>query len=391
MTCTEITQSIKEMFASKAILAELKSEDLLQLLKLKEKILNVLKTIEYQRHDITARIEVARKYNQLKVSVLSENKIVIQEDRKDRLYFFVNKEGEMIGNRYEQAFPFSEGFAAVEFIGGGWNYIYWEDGEWKKLNDEDYQFAHPFSGGYARVKDEKGYFLINHAGHEISIGRYDNIIGVDHDIAIVEKGGKSSLFYPQERRMGVKEFDKINPFYEGIAAVEKDGEHYFITKNGQELITSEIANPADQIFKRFEACSFFSEGLAAVKRERQWYYIDKSGRDILSLRFDKADPFSEGLAAVKKDGKKFYIDKTGKNAHPQKSVFEEVDLLLPFDDGIALICGTGMEEYYYINRRGKPISKDRYEFGGFFNDGLAMVKKGGETYYIDRWGNRVYP
>ncbi|MBD2338877.1 family 10 glycosylhydrolase [Calothrix sp. FACHB-156] len=81
--------------------------------------------------------------------------------------------------------------------------------------------------------------------------------------------------------------------------------------NSTEIITS----PENILKVEFDGVEAFSEGLAAVKMGYKYGYIDTTGKLVVRMEYDKAEPFSEGVALVKIDEKDVhsgYIDKTGK-------------------------------------------------------------------------------
>jgi hypothetical protein len=71
-----------------------------------------------------------------------------------------------------------------------------------------------------------------------------------------------------------------------------------------------------EIPAQFDEVQWFEDGLAAVCMSGKWGYIDKSGRFRIPARYDLAWRFFEGMAGVKLDGKWGYVDTHGKSIFP---------------------------------------------------------------------------
>lgn len=107
-------------------------------------------------------------------------------------------------------------------------------------------------------------------------------------------------------------YQGFSPFYEGRAAVLKDGLWGFIDVKGNEVI-----KPQYYEYKNF------SDGLALVKKITGWYFINNVGKSVIGpIRFDYFDNkydfneisnFKNGLAYIsnRNNIKRIYFDKTG--------------------------------------------------------------------------------
>ena len=93
-----------------------------------------------------------------------------------------------------------------------------------------------------------------------------------------------------------------------VSANEKYG---FIDKTGKELTAI-----------NYDFVDDFSEGLAAVGAGDKYGFIDKTGKEVIPLQYGGIYPrevgetkkygFYEGKVKVSLDGREFYIDKSGK-------------------------------------------------------------------------------
>lgn len=123
----------------------------------------------------------------------------------------------------------------------------------------------------------------------------------------VVKGGKAGFIDKTGKIVIPPQYDYVDAFSEGLAAVQVGKKYGYIDKTGQMVIPPQ-----------YDGADEFSEGLAAVEGEGVlgldgWGFIDKTGKIVIPLDFnDHPDGFSEGLAAVEVGEKTGYIDKTGK-------------------------------------------------------------------------------
>jgi WG containing repeat len=163
----------------------------------------------------------------------------------------------------------------------------------------------------------------------------------------------------------------------------------------------------------------FSEGLAAAMETNggKWGYIDTSGSFAISARFPShpngyVSSFWGGVAAVEVTGRVGYIDHSGEFViAPQ---FLEG---ASFHDGMARVVAEGPCVYYhaespgadlvvlprdaavkdllpactytFVDKAGRIISDERYDYALSFSEGLAPVRIGKLWGYIDKKGAMV--
>jgi hypothetical protein len=156
------------------------------------------------------------------------------------------------------------------------------------------------------------------------------------------------------------EFDNMNCFHEGLAAVKSKDHWGFIDKTGSIVIPLE-----------YEQAHCFNEGAAVVKKDGKWSYINKLNIELTQLEYDQIYSFKNGLAVVKRKDKYGFIDKTGDVVIPL-----EYDLANSFNEGLAPAMKNG--KYGYIDQAGKTIIPFElpYTYADCFCDGLAKVMIG---------------
>ncbi len=134
----------------------------------------------------------------------------------------------------------------------------------------------------------------------------------------------------------------------------------------------------------------FEDEIAKVKLSDKHGLIDKSGMEITPIKYDVIDDFYQGpnrvysgVARVMFNGQYGFINKAGKEV-----VFIGYDYASHFLEDLAYIkIGT---KYGYINKSGQVVIPIKYDEAGDFGlDGRASVKLNGQSFRIDKNGNRV--
>lgn len=200
-------------------------------------------------------------------------------------------------------------------------------------------------------------------------------------------------------------------FHDGLLEVSVSDGKYF-DRNGKLALDPGLDRGWD-----------FSEGLAVAMRkgEKLWGYIDTTGNFAITPRFATAPngyvyPFSDGLAMVEVKGLYGFIDRTGSFVIPP-TLLDATG----FADGMARVVSEGPCIYFregpcgfadlrhpgvgradrgkygslpgcrftYINKGGTVVTKERFDRGRDFSEGLAPVKVGKLWGFIDRAGAMV--
>lgn len=132
----------------------------------------------------------------------------------------------------------------------------------------------------------------------------------------------------------------------------------------------------------------YIDGIAVVYNEKEKYHIDTEGNRLYEENYIAIDLFKDGIAPVRDgDGLYFYIDTNGKSIFDTK--FESK--IWPFYQDRARITDqfTGS---YHINRDGKRLYSESYDFVDHFYEDRAKVRDFYDNYFhIDLNGKRVYP
>ncbi len=186
------------------------------------------------------------------------------------------------------------------------------------------------------------------------------------------------------------QFDKVEPFSEGLALVKANLKNGFIDASGKVVIELQYYNAFS-----------FSEGLAAVtiKAPGTWGYIDHKGNAVIPARFAWAGSFTDGIAevllapdpGVPNIDKSGYIDKTGNIIIDAKYGWAQ-----QFADGLALIADDKPSSMEFLNRKafidihGQRVT-EFFDDAESFSEGLAAIRVNGLWGFIDKTGAVVIP
>lgn len=182
---------------------------------------------------------------------------------------------------------------------------------------------------------------------------------------------------------------QIYSFNNGLASFIENNKIGFINSEGN--IAIEPIFSADSIINGevvFEADinPFFSEGLCSINLKSNkdyllYGYINCKGKVQINPNYIVARPFNQGLAWVLEESKNsYYINTIG----------QKIIQLRPnefgncFSEDRALICvdNNGQQKFYFIDKKGKPLSSE-FDDAGDFHDEYARVKKDGKWGYIN--------
>ena len=183
-------------------------------------------------------------------------------------------------------------------------------------------------------------------------------------------------FINQKGRFIIKpEFEDVNPFSEGYAAVKKKGKWGYINRKGKLVIDY-----------RFDYAFHFDRGYATVKVGDLWGYIDKTGAFIIKPISESQIYFDNdsSLSVFEQHGKVGFIDINGEIKIEPQYAFSS-----GFSDGIAEV--SDRRHSVFINFKGDTVIKEKFVHSFGFSSGFAAVEMGGRTWkYIDRKGNDVF-
>jgi len=325
---------------------------------------------------------------------------------------FVDRNGNVaVPLIYADALSFSEGMAMVRTgtfgASGRAGFI---DRSGNVVIPLQYDFAYSFSNGRAVVENHPNIGVIDTTGRVVV-----PIEGHRHDVRHFSEGRMAVLrndaqlnipwilwgFVNTEGSMVVPLAIRsaVGNFSEGFAWVQEyvNGERSvsFVDMEGNRAISlpSEIGLAGD-----------FSEGLAKVGvivdsgqrfdpvERRSWWerpihawgFVNRAGEIVVPLEYSYVSDFRDGLARVEVDGRAGFIDRAGNVVIPLE--YDSIDFRIrELESVYSRFPQTfpGFHPNYTLERFFPSI--------GHFNDGVAVMSRGGRWGAIDRTGREVVP
>lgn len=301
-----------------------------------------------------------------------------------------------------------------------------------------YESPASFHDGIALARVDNQVVFVSDHGVEIS-DRYDYIIPTLHDRYVASKSyikmiinnqgepmhellpdykqqkNEPFTFIIKEGRTGLldaegeifikPEYEEVEIFANGMAAVKKNGLWGFIDSSGFERIAP-----------KYKDRGWFSEGRAAIKMDKKWGYINKKGKEVIPCEFNDAAPFFNGFAHVNKDGKFGIIDTNGVALIPFKyqrlqeaindyfviengtskisiDTFGKKEILLRYLQSYTVLNGLFKVEkakkWGLVDQDGWVVVLPQYDEIKPFSEKIAAVRKGGLWGLINRSGEEV--
>ncbi|MCP4600284.1 MAG: WG repeat-containing protein [Proteobacteria bacterium] len=330
---------------------------------------------------------------------------------EDELWGFINGEGEVVVEpKYEMVgfFDHYSGTAMI-VIGDKSGYV---DKSGNVVIEPQYSSAGKFSEGLAGVEIAGKWGYINVAGDTVISPQFDKALHFTEGFAAVNIGGSGDYWscggkwgYINKTGDIVVECiydNSYQPVCDGYAIVTHGAEFFDTVVEGSALHNvrrggkERLIDTQGRIIREFENCHLgpFRESRAAISFDYDNYgYIDSSGQLVIDTIYEFAGSFYDGIAHVVEKGHAYFIDPEG------NKVFDiniELDTSPPiwFSEGLAafsgLDIGSSETKFGYMNSAGEIVVKPRFDVAGSFEYGLAEVRIGNTTAYIDKEGEYVW-
>ena len=164
------------------------------------------------------------------------------------------------------------------------------------------------------------------------------------------------------------EYEDATGFYNGVAAVKKNGKWALINKSFQAITSFEY----DDVV-RDEANVCARRGIIFMQKGEEFYMLDMQGKKIVSETFEGAHLFYSEYAAVKKDGKWGFIDSQGK-----KVIDFKYDDAFSCAKGIAAVAIDG--NWGCVDMNGNTVIPFEYNGAQITDSSGIVALKIGENY-----------
>jgi len=165
-----------------------------------------------------------------------------------------------------------------------------QDGKWGHVDKKGnvviplaYDGASAFYDGVALVQTGKNEMqLINKKNETLLPQAYSYLFRAEKNAIFYKVGEKFGLMDAKGNLLTQAIYDDISPFYDGLAAVEKDDKWGFIGLNGQEVVPFV-----------YDGTYGFWNGYAAVEKDDKWGFIDKTGNVHIDLIYYTVEDFDD--------------------------------------------------------------------------------------------------
>ncbi len=298
-------------------------------------------------------------------------KIVRIPISRDGAHGYVNQNGkEVIPCQYRRAELFSEGLAAVKTGDERWQYI---DKSGKEIFEVRGDMVGDFHDGMAWVREFGKYYFIDKSGKRIS-REFMHVDDFREGLALVHDG-QDEFFIDKAGNQVTSGFQHALPFSEGLAVVQTNNDEFgYINKEGKMVFA----------FAGVKHCRSFNEGLAfVIDRSGRIGFVNKEGKKVLELDCEFAGDCHDGMILTRDQAKRYsFVSADGE--HNIGDFVYATD----YHEGIASV-EVSSSRYSFIDKTGNLLHNKEYSQVGDFSEGVAWVRDGFESYYVDKTGNQV--
>ena len=349
-------------------------------------------------------------YNEtlLKEISLSQNILIPLKNLNDKSGFIDTLGNWIIQPQYDDALPFSEGFASVCKNDS----CFYINKEGNTTSDNFFEETESYKDGIAIVKKGNDYFLINRSGQIISKG-YQDINESSHQLYVC----KLNNVYGAINSKG----EIIIPFnYSKLGNFKNKFAYYLSTQYGLVDIHN-MALPA-----QWEWISDVdSNSIAIVKRKNQFGLMNVEGQLILATEYDYITSCKDEIyLVVKNNTYGFYnvkekcfmtsVDYDYNPSYDANYYTNGKSFKLIRDDEVALADANGRytinfgtysnfffakndiiriqknNKFGYVDRKLKAITAVEFDKAKDFENNYAIITKGTNTSLIDKTGKTIY-
>jgi hypothetical protein len=296
----------------------------------------------------------------------------------NKSYQYIGQDGKiLISNGFQNATLFRNGLALVQTEGN--------DGKWGYINQKGtydiapiYKTATVFSEEIAWVVQEKSYpTAINKDGKTIfSIENAESVKNFHCGLAAFSINDSTSLkwgFLDKSGKIKIKNiYNNVDNFYEDKCAVANaDGKWGFIDKEGNLIINYQ-----------FDIVDHFENGHAAVNSNGKYGIIDEKGKFIINPIYDQIT-LDGDLFIVYQNEKYGWINKDGKYIiNPQFTISDK------FNNTMLAPIKTG-DKYGYIDKDGKYAITPQFDNAFSYINKIAFVYTNNKYGIIDNKGKFI--
>jgi hypothetical protein len=295
------------------------------------------------------------------------------------LVHFYNEKG--IKNKYGEWITLPEK-QHIEFIGDSSYLVRTIEGSYHKslhgtdlLRYDGYLFIADFD--LYKVKDYyNGYGFISYKGEVMVYPEYDSISPLINGNAYIATRDTLHTFIDKDGNILHKDdprFEEIVGLNEDFVGVKIDGKYGFVDLQGNLRVSNQYQN-----------IQLYQEGRAAIQIRDSWGFIDKSEIIIVQPFYDEVSTFQNGIAIVSKSNKYGLIDRDGTYL-----IRPEFDLIELLPNGLYKTRQNG--KMGLIDRNGNTIVLPRFNSIELLKNQWMIVERNGKYGVISDEGIDMIP
>ena len=165
-----------------------------------------------------------------------------------------------------------------------------------------YQFAWPFSEGFAVVKLNGKYGFIDKRGDMRINSSFEDARSFSEGLAPVKIGSRWGFINKKGAMIIQPIYEKVTAMVNGHSFAQKGDRNWVVIDNkGQE-----IGSPL-----QYQMITQLCDGLAGVMVNNKWGFCDVNGALVIQPAYTLVSSFGNGLAMVAQKGQRFYINTKG--------------------------------------------------------------------------------
>ncbi len=248
---------------------------------------------------------------------------------------------------------------------------------YSQSSDNPYDSEEGTSEGMTKVKYKGKYGFLNEKRQEVIAVQYLSADDFKNGLAKVSLNKKEYGYIDKQGKIIIPlKYEAFKyGFLNGYTPAQLQGKWGMITDKGKIIIPHQ-----------YDFLDHFKGGLAVAGKggvdAMLFGYLDERGNEVIPFKFTKASLFSGDLASVQYEGKYGFIDKKGNVKIPFQ--YEQTG---SFSDGLAAVAVN--KKWGFIDNRNNMILKPVYEKAYSYNNGEAEVKLNGQSFYINKAGERL--
>lgn len=295
----------------------------------------------------------------------------LMEARLGGKWGLINTAGKMVTPlQYDSIYPFKDGLAYLT-ANGKWGLV---DNLGEVLVPTKYQGVKLFSDqsfGLVKYKMDDFWGLIDLAGRERTVAKFNDIKPLGRGIAAVKIGSKWGLMDRQGRELIMPLYDQIQDGGEGMVFL-KSGEFWGMVNSQGEIISS----------PKYSGIKILQSGHAGYKMNGKWGLFHKKGAKILPPIYEELYNTHTHLLKVRSGGLWGLIDTIGTEIATPR--YEQVSSLKKVGFKVQLGKKWGI-----LDKNGKEIVPPTYNAIGNVRQSMVPVQLRSQWGLIDTCGQEI--